>query len=209
MGKLPTGKVNNAKNAIITISDFAGGSNNLIDEARMPSNFAVQSNNLMQVQNGLWSTRWGTQGYGADLGYNPDGASEYVKTDGTTELIVVVNGVVNKSTNGGAWTTVTGATLTAGLQCYFMQMGGYDTSSVYHAYLYIANGTDPLTRYDGTSLSQYASMSAPTGLAASLTASGLTSGTYTYYGQVTALNQVGETVGSTEASITTNKLRED
>ena len=116
MGKIPTGKVNNAKNATITIDNFAGGSNNLIDEARMPSNFAVQSNNLMQVQNGLWSTRWGTQGYGADLGYNPDGASEYVKTDGTTELVVVVNGVVKKSTNGGAWTTVTGATLTAGLQ---------------------------------------------------------------------------------------------
>jgi hypothetical protein len=207
--KIPVGKANNARTATITIDDFAAGSNNLIDEARMPSKFAVQSNNLMQVQNGLWETRWGTQNYGADLGFNPEGAQEYVKADGTTELIAVANGVVMKSTDGGAWSTVTGATLTAGLQCYFMQMGGYDTSNVHHNYLYIANGTDPLTRYDGTNLTQYTSLAAPAGLSASLVASGLTSGVNVYYGQVTALNQVGETVGSTEASITTNKLREN
>ena len=193
----------------ITINDFSAGSNNLIDEARMPSKFAVQANNLMQVQNGLWQTRWGTQSYGVDLGYSPDGASEYVKADGTTEMIAIANGVVYKSTDGGSWTAISGATLTAGIQCYFMQMGGYDTSNTYHAYLYIANGTDPLTRYNGTTLSQYSSLSAPASLSASLVASGLTSGVYTYYGQVTALNQVGETVGSTEASITTNKLRDN
>lgn len=198
-----------SKDDLINIDNFAGGSNNLIDEARMPSIFASQANNLMQVQNGLWATRWGTQGYGTDLGFNPDGAQEYVKTDGTTELIVIANGTAYKSTNGGAWTAITGASFTAGLQCYFMQLGGYDTSNTYHAYLYIANGTDPLTRYDGTSLSTYASLSAPSGLSASLVASGLSSGVYTYYGQVTALNQVGETVGSTEVSITTNKLREN
>jgi hypothetical protein len=209
MARIPTGRVNTAKSVNITINDFAGGSNNLIDEARMPSKFAVQSNNLMQVQNGLWKTRWGTQNYGVDYGYNPNGASEFIKVDGTSELITIANGIAYKSTDGGALTALTGASFTAGVQCYFMQMGGYDTSNTYHNYLYIANGTDPLTRYDGTSLTQYASLSAPAGLSASLVASGLSSGVYTYYGQVTALNQVGETVGSTEASITTNKLRDD
>lgn len=207
--KIPVGKVNNSRNATISIDNFSAGSNSLIDEARMPSKFAVQSNNLMQVQNGLWKTRWGTQDYGADLGYNPDGAQEYVKADGTTELIIVANGVVKKSTDGGTWSTISGATLTAGLQCYFLQMGGYDSSNVYHNFLYIANGTNPLTRYDGTSLTQYSTLAAPANLTASRVASGLTSGTNVYYAQVTALNQVGETVGSTEVSITTNKLREN
>lgn len=207
--KFQTGKTNLARNASISIDDFSKGSNNLVDVARMPPAFAAQANNLMQVQNGLWETRWGTQNYGQDLGANPDGAQEYVKSDGTTELIAVVGGVVYKSINGAAWTAISGATLTSGLQCFFMQMGGFDTSNVYHAYLYIANGTDPLTRYDGSTLTQYSSLAAPSGLSASLVASGLSSGVNVYYGQVTALNQVGETVGSTEVSITTNKLRGD
>jgi hypothetical protein len=200
---------NNSKDLLIDISDFKGGSNNLVDEARMDTKFAVESNNMMQVQNGLWKTRWGTQAYGAALAANPDGAQEYVKSDGTTELIVIANGVAYKSTDGGSWSSISGATFTAGLQCYFMQLGGYDSSNVFHNYLYISNGTDALARYDGSTLSTYSSLSAPTGLSASLVASGLSSGTHVYYGQVTALNTVGETVGSTEASITTNRARED
>ena len=175
----------------------------------MPSKFAVQSNNMMQVQNGLWKTRWGTQAYGAALAANADGAQEYVKSDGTTELIAIANGVAYKSTDGGSWSSISGATFTAGLPCYFMQLGGYDSSNNFKNYLYIANGTDVLARYDGTSLTTYSSLSAPASLTASLVASGLSSGTHTYYGQVTALNAVGETVGSTEASITVNKLRAD
>lgn len=196
-----------AREINISIEDFSGGSNNLIDEARMPSKFAVESNNMMQVQNGLWKTRWGTQYYGATLAANPDGASEYVKSDGTTELIAVANGVVYKSTDGGSWSSVSGATFTAGLKCYFQQMGGYDSSGSFQNYLYITNGTDVVARYNGTSLEVYSSLDAPANLTASLVASGLTSGVYTHYAQVTALNAVGESVGSTEASITTNKLR--
>jgi hypothetical protein len=200
---------NRSKSLLISIDDYSGGQNSLIDEAKMPSKFAVESNNLIQVQNGLWKTRWGTQYYGADLGDSCDGAAEYVKADGTTELIAISNGVAYKSTDGGAWSSISGATFTAGIQCYFMQMGGYASDNTFHNYLYIANGTDVLARYDGTSLTTYSSMSAPASLTASLVASGLTSGTHTYYAQVTALNAVGETTGSTEASITTNKARED
>lgn len=195
------------KSLLVSINDFSGGSNSLLDEAHMPSKFSVENTNLLQVQDGLWQTRWGTQYYGSDLPANPDGVQEYVKSDGTTELIAVANGVAYKSTDGGAWTSISGATFTSGKRCYFMQLGGYDTSNDFHNYLYIANGTDPLTRYDGTSLSTYSSLNAPANLAASRVASGLTSGTFTYYGQVTALNTVGETVGSTEVSITTNKIR--
>lgn len=207
--KFATSQSRRVRNALISIDNFNKGSNNLIDEGHMPKEFAVESKNMMQVQDGLWQTRWGTQTYGADLGANPDGAQEYVKADGTTELVAIVNGVAKKSTDGGTWSTISGATFTAGVQCYFMQLGGYDSSNNFKNYLYIANGTDPLTRYDGSTLTTYSSLSAPSSLTASLVASGLTSGTHTYYGQVTALNAVGETVGSTEVSITTNKLREE
>ena len=207
--KFNTKSTNSSKKLLMGVDDFSGGSNNLIDDARMPSKFAVESNNMIQVQNGIWKTRWGTQYYGSTLAANPDGAAEYVKSDGTTELIAIANGVAYQSTDGGSWSSISGASFTAGTPCYFMQMGGYDSSNTFHNYLYIANGTDVLARYDGSTLTTYTSMSAPTGLTASLVASGLSSGSYTYYAQVTALNAVGETVGSTEASITTNKLRDD
>lgn len=197
--RIAAGAKSPAKEVLIDISDFKGGSNNLIDEARMPTQFAVSSENMIQVQDGLWKTKWGTTYYGATWDANPDGASEFVKSDGTTELIVIANGTAYRSTNGGTATAITGATFTAGIKCYFMQIAGY---------LYIANGTDNLARYDGSVLTTYSSLAAPANLSGARVASGLSSGTYTYYAEVTALNDVGETVGSTEASITVNKSRD-
>jgi hypothetical protein len=188
-----------AKEILLTIDQFNGGSNRIVDDARMQTKFAVESNNQMQVQDGLWKTKWGSVYYGAEYPANPDGAAEFVKSDGTTESIVIANGTAYKSQDGGSITAITGASFTAGVLCYFMQISGF---------LYIANGTDPLTRYDGSTLTQYSAISAPTGLSASRVASGLSSGSFTYYAQITALNDVGESVGSTEASITTNKQRD-
>ncbi len=205
-----TGSKGQAKELLLTVDDFSGASNSLVEEARMNLKFAKESVNMMQVQDGLWKTRWGTAYYGQDLVANPDGVAEYVKSDGSTELIAVSNGVVYKSTDGGSWSQVTGATFTAGTQCYFTQIAGWDnTTSAYKSYLYIVNGTDSMARYDGTSLTTYTEIAAPANLSASLVASGLTSGTYTYYAEVTALNSIGETVGSTEASIAVNKERDN
>lgn len=182
------------------IKDFKGGSNLLLDEARIAPNESRQVTNLMQVQDGLWQPRWGTAYYGEALAAACSGAKEYVKSDGTTELIAVAGTKAYKSTNGGSWTEISGATFTAGTQCYFMQIAGY---------LYIANGTDNLARYDGSVLTTYTQIAAPANLAASYSSSTIASGSYTYYAEVTALNEVGETVGSTEASKTTNKAREN
>lgn len=197
--KIPPARSKN-RLTTITVDKFQGGSNSLVDEARMGTQFAVESNNMFQDQDGVWTTKWGSAYYGADYGATPDGAHEYVKSDGTTELVVIAGGKAYKSTDGGAITEITGSTFTSGTQCYFLQISGF---------LYIANGTDPLARYNGSVLTTYTEINAPANLSASLAASGLSSGTFTYYAEVTALNDVGETVGSTEASITTSKLRDE
>jgi len=180
------------------ISDFRGGTNKLLEEARLQLNEARVSKNLISVGDGQWKPRWGTAYYGADVGANIDGAAEYVKGDGSTEKIVVAGGVAYKATDGGTWTSISGATFTAGVQCYFMQISGF---------LYIANGTDNLARYNGTTLSTYSQISAPTGLTGTR-GGGLSAGSYIYYAQVTALNEIGETVGSTEASCAVNTARD-
>ncbi len=180
------------------LDSFKGGTNKLVNEAKIGLDEALTSKNLIQVGSGEWKPRWGTAYYGADIGDTIDGSAEYVKSDGTTEIIAISAGKAWKSTDGGTWTEITGATFTADLQCYFMQISGY---------LYIANGTDNLARYNGTVLTTYNSISAPTGLAGAK-GSSLASGSFTYYAEVTALNTIGETVGSTEASITVNKARD-
>lgn len=172
------------------VDKFNGGVNRLLEEARININEAKEATNLMQVQDGLWKPRWGTDYYGEEHEANIDGAAEYVKSDGTTELITIANGKAWKSTDGGTLTEISGATFTAGTQCYFIQIAGY---------LYIANGTDALARYNGTSLTTYTQINAPTGV--TISASGLSSGIYNYYAEVTAINSIGETVGSTEASL--------
>ena len=90
----------------LEIKNFVGGSNLLLDEARLKTNEAKQATNLIQVEDGLWKPRWGTAHYTATLPFACDGAKEYVKSDGSTELIAVAGGHVWKSTDGGAWTEI-------------------------------------------------------------------------------------------------------
>ena len=146
----------------LKIDSSKGGTNRLLDEARISTNEVVNALNLIQVQDGLYKPRWGTAYYGADYGANPDGATEFLKSDGTTEMIVVAGGKVWKSTDGGDKTEITGATFTEGTPCYFMQIAGY---------LYIANGTDALARYNGTTLTTYTQINQPTGLTGTATSS--------------------------------------
>ena len=183
----------------LKIDSSRGGTNRLLDEARISSTEVVNALNLIQVQDGLYKPRWGTAYYGADYGATPDGSTEFLKSDQTTELITVAGGKVYKSTNGGSITEVTGATFTAGTTCYFMQIAGF---------LYIANGTDPLARYDGSTLTTYTEINAPTGLTGTATSSISAVSGISIYGIVTALNSVGETIGSSEVQVYVNKIRD-
>ena len=61
------------------IKDFKGGSNKLLDEARIAPNESTIATNLIQVQDGLWRIRWGSDYYGETLGDTFDGGAEKVK----------------------------------------------------------------------------------------------------------------------------------
>jgi hypothetical protein len=194
---LPQNRTSNKKIHVEQVT-YKGGTNKLLNEAKIGLDEALTSKNLLLVGDGQWKPRWGTAYYGADVGSTIDGAAEYVKSDGTTEVVAIAGGVAYHSQDGGAWSSISGATFTAGVQCYFMQITGF---------LYIANGTDKLARYNGTVLSTYNQISAPTGLGGTR-GGGLSAGSFNLYAQVTALNDIGETVGSTEASTTVNKSRD-
>lgn len=183
----------------IIIDEFKGLAS-LLDDVILGMKFAKEALNLVLVQDGRWKTRWGTAYYGEAL---PNGAKFlaggiYEKTDGTQEKIAIGdNGKAYKSVDKGAWTEITGATFTTSAT-------KYDFESCNNQ-LYISNGVDKLTRYNGSVLLRYTQLSAPTGLAG--TRNVLTAGSFHNYYKVTALNEVGETQGSAEYDLTTNKTR--
>ncbi len=202
-------KLKNRKPLQIKLDSFNGGVNTLLSETRIKTNEAKEATNLMLIEDGVWTKRWGTEDYGTALSGTIDGAHEYVATDGTRELIVIDAGTPKKSTDDGVtWTTITGGTFTAGNQCYFHQIGVLSGGSIENR-LYIVNGVDNLAYYDGTQIQTYSSLSAPAWAATPLAKTGLTGTNYTYYYQVTAVNDVGETLTSSEQSIQVGDIRDN
>lgn len=192
----------------VKLDKFDKGVNKLVEETRLKENEAVEAQNLMLDQDGVYKVRWGSDYYtpAIDGVTGLDGFSEY-SSGATREIIMVADdGNIYKSVDGAAATEVTtsgaaSAGLTAGNNAYFLQIGSY---------LYITNGVDQLVRYDGTDISTYTELSAPGWAGTPLArGAGLSSGNFTYYYQVTALNEVGETVGSTEQNIAVDVEREE
>lgn len=186
----------------MTLADFSGGINTLLDEGRLPPNTARDVTNMMQVQDGVWTKRWGTMNYGVALTGPVDGlgVATKVNTDGTFTqyLLACDNGVLKISSNGGTWTSITGATFTVGHHLAMLQI---------HNRVYLANGIDHLAYYDinaGT-ISVFSGLTTPG--APSLSLHGVTSGSVNQYYKITAVNTVGETIAGAEGSIGINKQR--
>lgn len=186
----------------IKVDDFSGGTNVLYSETRLKPNEAKESTNLMLAEDGVWKKRWGSAHFGGVTFTNTiDGFSEYKKTDGTRELIAVADGKVWEiDVSAGTKTEITGATFTQGIRCDFVQI---------NSLLYIVNGTDNMARYNGTTLATYNSIDTPAWAGTPLTrGAGLSSGNYTYYYRVSAVNEVGETLAAAEQSIAVDIKRE-
>jgi len=181
----------------LVIDEFKGLAS-LLDDVILGAKFAKEALNLILVQDGRWKTRWGTAYYGSALPANFVACGIYEAADGTQEKIAIgADGKAYKSEDQGAWSEITGATFTTSATDYnFCQSVNQ---------LYISNGVDKLTRYDGTNLLRYTSLDAPANLAGVKNV--LTAGDYHNYYKVTALNAVGETEGSAEIDVATNKPR--
>lgn len=186
----------------LAIESAKKGVSTLVSETRLDKDYAKELTNMTLVEDGVATKRPGTADWGTVTFTNrPDGFSEYTKSDGTRQLIVIADGkayVVTTSSKN----EISGATFTQGERCAFIQYDGY---------LYITNGVDPLARYDGTSLTKYIALASPSWDGTPLArGAGLSSGTAeTLYYQVTAVNDAGETLASTEQSIANDIRRED
>jgi hypothetical protein len=193
----------------ITLNDFKGGVNSLVDEARIPQNGARDVTNMMLVQDGVWSPRWGTAAYGPIYNgpIDGDGVATKQNSDGTfTQYkLVVDNGVLKRSLDGGAAVTitldVTATPFTIGYHIDMIQIAGR---------VYICNSKDKLMYYDIAADTVFGFTGLSTPAAPTLTrSSGLSAGSYTPFYKITAINSVGETMAGTEnASYSVNVPRD-
>lgn len=118
--------------------------------------------------------------------------ADYFDFAGVIHLVVVSGGVVYRSTNDGdTWTACTGATLST--------TAAVNTNQ-YDAYLYLTNGVDAITRYDGsTTLVQYTALATPA--APTIAETGLAGTGYTYYYKCARVNEVGFSIASAASTV--------
>lgn len=185
----------------LTLGNFKKGVISLIDKSRLPRDALEQADNIFLVEDGQPSLRPGVDWFGtvSPNGEAIDGA-DYFDYAGVIHLVMVAGGVVYRSTNDGTtWTECTGATLTAALP---VEMNQYNSA------LYLTNGTNNITLYDGTTvLTQYTSLATPA--APSAVETGLAGTGINYYYKVSRVNTVGFSVASdvNTGTVATNLAR--
>lgn len=190
------------KEAEIIISDFKQGVNSFLDEARLPKNALRSVSNMMLTQDGVLCPRWGTKTYLTITGTNIDGIgtfSKYANGALAEYIIMIVDGVVKTSLDGATPVAALGDTFTTGHQASMLQIADR---------VYIANGEDPIGYYDIATNTVSAFVALATPAAPSITRSiDLAAGSYAVFYRVTAVNEVGETIASAEATTTVNTPR--
>lgn len=140
--------------------------------------------------------RFGAQYVGNAKDSRTRGLALYTHTDGTKTIIRSSGTTLQEyNTSSGDYDDVSGKTYTSDLNTDYIQ--AYDK-------LYIFNGTDNLTKYnkdDSPKITVFTSVAAPTSPSATRGA-GLSAGQYTAYFKLTHYNSIGETIATTEFTVT-------
>lgn len=168
------------------VTGFIGGINSFQDETAIKNGELTDGRNIILNVDGI-EPREGVKNYGEEVGNRVLGAFPYYKSNGVRELLRFSAGSNDKLQKyvAGVPTDIGAKTFDDKSPMNFIQADDK---------VYIFNGTDNLSYYDGTTVNTYTSLNTPTGL--TVTTQG-TKGTTTYSYRVSAFNSVGETVATT------------
>ena len=167
-------------------NDFRGGVNYLFRETELKKNELARGTNLILIGSGVPTKRWGTEDYflSGATGYGR-GLFSAKNTSNTIELLAATDwGYLTKKSNA-SYSTISGASWPSGYNLEMTQLNGK---------VYIASAGRELTRYDFSSLKNFATIATPTGIGIS-NFSGATGNT-TWSWRITATSELGETLGS-------------
>lgn len=204
--KYPTPKIER-----LSLKDWMRGVTTSNDDARTATDGLRGAGNVVLDQDGTLRPRPSMSAYGSTLPGTVLGeVYEFVEatTSGSTNWLIAMINVAGTARpyickDGEAWAATTGKTYDTSASAHFVQVDNK---------VLVMNGTDNLSYFDiSTSTSTktivpFTALSTPS--APTVTMSGSTSSTYTYYYRVSANSTVGETIASTAGSDTTGKLRD-
>lgn len=174
--------------------NFKGGLNTLLRQNEIKDNELAQMDNLQLVGRGVPSKRGGTQNYflagssvatGSQRVRGLRGVKFASGVSGVNELLAITDEGYLVKKNGETNTSVLGYSYASGYSAEMTQI--YNN-------VYIINGINNLTKYNGATIYPYTSISRPTGVTAT-NLSGV-SGTVTRSFRVSSFNSVGEQIAS-------------
>jgi hypothetical protein len=128
--------------------NFSGGLNTYFSDVNINDNQLSDCLNVMPDENGIIKTRFGCVALGSPLPSRTRGLGVYYKVDGT-RFRVAMSGTALYKYNSvtEVWDAITGKTYTSDLQADFAQGGNY---------LFIQNGTDALSKFNGSTIADQA-----------------------------------------------------
>jgi len=182
----------------LTLDNFKRGVITLIDKSRLPKNALQEADNIFLYEDGMPGPRPGVDWFGTAPSASAIQGFDYFDYNGAIHLVCVAGGTVYRSTDDGAtWDTCTGATLDATAPVNMNQ---------YNSYLYLTNGINNITRYNGSStvLSQYSTLATPA--APTVVETGLTGTGYSYYYKCARVNEIGFSVASAASTVVQSSL---
>jgi len=174
---------------------FIRGLNTTVSSTQIRPDELSEAQDIQLVEDGkVQCPRDGQTYFGNSNGSQVTGLFPYYNSDGTRKLLRMCGTalqVYNSST--GDFDNVSGYTYTTGLNANGVM--AYDR-------MYLGNGTDPLTYYDGSAIQSFIAISDP--LVPTVTRTG-TAGTYTFSYKIEAVTAVGRSAPSPAGSTTLNQ----
>lgn len=169
------------------------GLNKLVSNTQIRDDELSDALNIQLVEDGkVQCPRDGQAYYGNSSGSQVTGLFPFYKSDGTKQLLRFSGTKLQKyNTSTEDWDDVSGYTYTSGAD--MIGVTAYDR-------LYLVNGVDPLTYYDGTSITTFTEIDKPTGFG--LTRGAGSSGSYTYSYKIEAYTTTGRTEATSAQEIT-------
>lgn len=188
----------------LRLKNFRKGLNNFFEKNKIDDDELSVSQNVKLVDKGAPEVREGTAVWGVPLSSEIFLLANYLPAKNpTTQEVLIIQGGNLKKWSGTNWVTV--GTLT---------FANEDANAVMYRNtdgdecLFIANKSDPITIYNGTSLYRYTALMPPTGVTATV-GTGIAGTGFQYSYKVTAISPNGETQSSSAVVVNTNKARNE
>lgn len=186
----------------ISQHEFSKGYVSTIANARRPLSSLADLTNMEIVQDSIPRPRPSLVPYGKQTTYDVISRGKFTKDKERYEIFML-----NVSGVGKIFTRKDGGN--------FTQIGGTYTTTVWTGFcqsnnrVYIYNEIDKLSYYDieNNNIQVYSGISTPG--APTLTKTGLSGSTWTYYYKISANNAVGTTAASTATTVQVGKVRDD